>query len=504
MDVLDQLDRRLFTRVAQAELAGAERFLPRLSRAANHGVLWNAAALGMALTGRPRARRAALRGVGSLAVASVLANVVAKRATRRPRPLLDHVPGVRHLTRQPITTSFPSGHSASAAAFALGVGLESPALGLAVAPFALAVMASRIYVGAHYPGDVLAGATLGFAVAATLKRVLPTHPPATGPATAQPAELPALPGGAGLHIVLNAGAGETGPADPTPVDQDASSPDELGLKALLPRSDTQVARDGEELADLLRRAAERARAEGGALGVCGGDGSVNLAAAIAEEHALPLAVFPGGTLNHFAADLGAEDFAAVAHAVQTGRGVAVDLGVLTDGGGPDHRRVFVNTFSIGIYPDLVRLREQWEGRIGKWPALALAVARLLPAARPAEVEIAGVRRRVWLVFAGNGRYRLRGMAPSGRDSLEDGLLDVRVVDAGHRLARTRLVFAFLTGSLDRTPVYRAARLRSIALDGLDGVDHLTLDGEALPAPDRILLAKAPQGLLVYAPPPATS
>lgn len=73
----------------------------------------------------------------------------------RPRPLLDGVPRVRLLERQPHTTSFPSGHSASAAAFATGVALESTRYGAVVAPVAAGVAFSRVYVGVHFPGDVL-------------------------------------------------------------------------------------------------------------------------------------------------------------------------------------------------------------------------------------------------------------------------------------------------------------------------------------------------------------
>ncbi|NED26421.1 phosphatase PAP2 family protein, partial [Streptomyces anulatus] len=69
----------------------------------------------------------------------------------------DLVPVVRQLKRQPITTSFPSGHAASAAAFATGVALESKGWGAVVAPVAVAVATSRVYTGVHYPSDVLAG-----------------------------------------------------------------------------------------------------------------------------------------------------------------------------------------------------------------------------------------------------------------------------------------------------------------------------------------------------------
>lgn len=158
-------DRALFDFAATSHWPAAEAVLPRLSRAANHGVLWFTAAAALSATRSPRARRAAARGVASLALASLTVNTVAKHAVRRDRPLLDAVPLVRQLKRHPITTSFPSGHSASAGAFVTGVALESPALGALLAPVGISVAASRVYTGVHYPGDVLAGAALGVGAA---------------------------------------------------------------------------------------------------------------------------------------------------------------------------------------------------------------------------------------------------------------------------------------------------------------------------------------------------
>ncbi|GHJ41427.1 hypothetical protein Sm713_70360 [Streptomyces sp. TS71-3] len=158
---LTTVDVRLFEAVAGRHWPGGDRVLPRLSRAANHGVLWFGVATALAATGAPRARRAAVQGVASLALASTTINTLAKRSVRRPRPLLDAVPLVRRLKRQPVTTSFPSGHAASAAAFATGVALESGRWGTAVVPLAAAVALSRVYTGVHYPSDVLVGAALG-------------------------------------------------------------------------------------------------------------------------------------------------------------------------------------------------------------------------------------------------------------------------------------------------------------------------------------------------------
>ena len=166
------LDSRLFEFAAERNWPAAEPVLPRLSRSANHGVLWFAAAAAMAASRTPRARRAAARGIASLGLASLTINTLGKRSVRRPRPVLDPVPLVRQLKRQPITTSFPSGHAASAAAFSGVIGRTVPPLRVPVDALAGSVAFSRVYTGVHYPGDVLAGWLLGRGVARITVRAL--------------------------------------------------------------------------------------------------------------------------------------------------------------------------------------------------------------------------------------------------------------------------------------------------------------------------------------------
>jgi membrane-associated phospholipid phosphatase len=118
------------------------------------------------------ARRAAWRG---LAAASAATNILGKSLTARDRPH-DKVPGARQLNRAPRTTSFPSGHAASAAAFATGVAREKPSLAAPVIIAAAAVGASRVVTGMHYPSDVLAGFTIGAAAGALTLRWWPRRP----------------------------------------------------------------------------------------------------------------------------------------------------------------------------------------------------------------------------------------------------------------------------------------------------------------------------------------
>ena len=119
-----------------------------------------AAAAGLWATGSPRARRAAGQGLGGVALASATANILGKGLNSRRRPQAD-IPLVRRLRHPPTSASFPSGHSASAAAFAAAVALEAPVLAAPVIVLAGAVGLSRVVTGVHYPSDVLAGFAIG-------------------------------------------------------------------------------------------------------------------------------------------------------------------------------------------------------------------------------------------------------------------------------------------------------------------------------------------------------
>jgi undecaprenyl-diphosphatase len=218
---------------------------------------------------------------------------------------------------------------------------------------------------------------------------------------------------------------------------------------------------------------------------------VNAAAEVAYDAGTPLAVFPGGTLNHLARDLGVEGVEDVAAAVEGGWTVDVDVAEI-DG------RPFLNTASFGSYADLVDARERLEDRIGKWPALLVALTTVLRRGEPVECELDGVRRRVWAIFVGNCRYEPAGFAPAYRPGLSDGMLDVRIVDAAHPFPTTRLVLALLTGTLARCRVYEQRFAREVRVR-VDGPVRLARDGETFDGSRAFAIRKRATTLRVYAP-----
>jgi membrane-associated phospholipid phosphatase len=163
-------DLALFQRIAGADNPMLDRTMPALSRAADWSRLWLGLALVLTVSGRPAWRRAAARGIASAALASAAANGLAKLSVGRRRPPLSGVPLARRVRRAPVTTSFPSGHAASATAFTVGVALEAPELAVPIGAVATAVAWSRVWTGAHYPADVLAGAALGAAAGVAVGR----------------------------------------------------------------------------------------------------------------------------------------------------------------------------------------------------------------------------------------------------------------------------------------------------------------------------------------------
>ena len=454
---LGTLDREVFAAIADSPTPLLDTVMPPLTRTADHSKLWFAFAGALMASGKTSPQRGAIRGVASLAVTSLVTNQLAKRVWTRPRPNPLAVPLTRQVRRFPSSNSLPSGHAASAAAFAVGVGLESPPLGFALALLAGLVGLSRVATGAHYPGDVLAGFGIGAGIAVLGGRLVPpiveTKLPATEPllVDARP-----RPQGDGVVLVVNPASGSGTGA--RVIDEVREALPSVEIVELGPDDNPEA---------VLRKAAERAEV----LAIGGGDGTVSTAAAVAVENQLPLAVFPAGTFNHFAKDIGCDTVAKTVDAIRSGSVACVDLVRMNED------QTIVNTASIGSYPMFVKTREKLEHRIGKRLASVYAMLHTLRHGQPVRIRYDNKTLLTSLFFLGNSLYLPTGFAPARRTRMDDGLIDVRILETGRAFARTRILIALALGRLQGSPLYHELQVPRFRFQAVDGPTAIALDGE---------------------------
>jgi membrane-associated phospholipid phosphatase len=162
----ERVDLAIYAAIARTPTPALDGAMTRLTRAADYSRLWLTAAAIMAAGGGRRGRRAAYSGLASVGVTAAVVNLALKPlgGRRRPDRVAEEVPLARQTT-MPISTSFPSGHSAAGFAFATGVGHVLPGISIPLQGLAALVAYSRVHTGVHYPGDVLAGALSGTVLA---------------------------------------------------------------------------------------------------------------------------------------------------------------------------------------------------------------------------------------------------------------------------------------------------------------------------------------------------
>ena len=322
---------------------------------------------------------------------------------------------------------------------------------------------------------LLVSVLVGAAGMSRRRRAIALHD-AVAPARPGPVvEQQCRPDGEGVRMIVNPDSGPMLSPDPTPT-----------IREALPKAELIELTEDLDLDAVLRRPGAEV------LGAAGGDGTINCVAAIAADMGLPMLAAPAGTFNHLCADARIDSVEQAIEAVNQGEAVQVDIGRI-DG------HIFMNTATLGLYVELVDARERFEKRIGKFPALLVALVLVLGRGEPMDLEIDGRHRRIWLLFAGNCTYHPRGMLPVGRPRLDDGLLDVRLIDGSVPWARTRLVGALLLGRLNRTKAYEERPTESISICSRAGSLRVAIDGETCDVGDSFDIKKQPLGLTLFSP-----
>jgi diacylglycerol kinase family enzyme len=219
------------------------------------------------------------------------------------------------------------------------------------------------------------------------------------------------------------------------------------------------------------------------------------AAAVAVEAGLPLAVFPAGTFNHFAKDIGCDTVERTVSAIRNGTASYVDLVCLNED------QMVINTASIGAYPAFVRTREKLEHKIGKPLAGLYAMLHTLRREKPVRIRYDNKTLQTSLFFLGNSVYLPTGFAPARRTRMDDGLIDVRILETGRRLSRLRILTAIVLGRLERSPLYHEMQVPEFAFESVDGPTHIARDGEVGDTYDHASFTAKYRALPVFRPLP---
>jgi len=260
--------------------------------------------------------------------------------------------------------------------------------------------------------------------------------------------------------------------------------------------DVRLARTGSEIETFMRDAvAEHPRM----LIAAGGDGTISTAAAALAGTDITLGVLPFGTLNHFAKDLRIPlELEASVQTIIENNVIAVDVAEVNG-------RVFINTSSLGLYPDMVRDRERQQSRLGrgKWRSFlwaSLSVLRRFPFLI-VRIEVESMKRDFVtpVVFIGNNEYQMQGFDIGARESLERGVLCVYVVKKQRRAALIRLSLAALLGRLEQERDFESLTTTELVIETNRKRVLVSADGEVQPMTSPLRYRIRPRALRVIVP-----
>jgi diacylglycerol kinase family enzyme len=249
------------------------------------------------------------------------------------------------------------------------------------------------------------------------------------------------------------------------------------LSRILAENGTQarilLASSGAEVLELARRAVKE---NSEVIVAGGGDGTVNAVANELMGSSITLGVLPLGTFNHFAKDLHIpQDLEGAVRNLFTGRAVPVDVGEVNG-------RIFLNNSSLGIYPRIVRQREeqQKKGR-HKWVAFVQACFSVLRHYSLLRVRLSvdgkELSRKTPLVFIGNNKYEIEGLKIGERKRIDAGELLLLVANRDGRRDLVKMAFLAFLGRLQKAGDLDVLMTKQLSIERRRRHASVSTDGE---------------------------
>lgn len=266
------------------------------------------------------------------------------------------------------------------------------------------------------------------------------------------------------------------------------------------RANVHLARSGE---DIARFTSQAVSGDAEVIVAGGGDGTVSAVAAAVHKTGKILGVLPLGTLNNFSKDLSIPQAVDGAIATIAKRNVeTIDLAEVNG-------RIFINNSSIGLYPRMVRQREQQQRLgYGKWRAALwswLRIFRISPFLK-VRIKLDGKEflRKTPFVFVGNNEYEMDLYNIGRRPSLSDGKLSIYFLHRGGRFGVTMLVFNTIFQRLKQWRDFEAVSTDEITIDTRKKRLLVAFDGEVSVLETPLRYRILPGALKVIVPPSGES
>jgi len=257
-----------------------------------------------------------------------------------------------------------------------------------------------------------------------------------------------------------------------------------------------LASSGAEISELARLAVK----ENSQIVVAGGgDGTVNAVANELMGTSITLGVLPLGTLNHFSKDMQIpQNLEDAARTLITGRAVPVDVGEVNG-------RFFLNNSSLGIYPHIVRLREEQRNKTGrkKWVAFVQALFSVLKHYSFLRVDLRVNGKKLScqtpLVFVGNNKYEMEGLNIGKRRRLDAGELCLFVANGVRRIDLVRFAFLALFGRLHDARDFDVLIAHQFSIETRRPRANVSTDGEVIQTNTPLHYLIHPRALRVIVP-----
>jgi YegS/Rv2252/BmrU family lipid kinase len=257
-----------------------------------------------------------------------------------------------------------------------------------------------------------------------------------------------------------------------------------------------ICEEGGDLSKIARRAVE----EGTRLVVAaGGDGTINAVASEVIGSETTLGVLPLGTLNHFARDLGIPDeLEKAVDILVEGRTMQIDVAEVNG-------KIFLNNSSLGLYPSIVKKREEQQERLGqsKWVAFVWALLIVLGRYPYHRIRLDADGRKIDattpLVFIGNNVYCFDGLDIGKRDRLDAGTLSLYIMHDVGPFALLWMMIRALFGALASAERFEAVETNSVEIATSRSSIKVATDGEVTTMNPPLTYTIRPGALTVMAP-----